>query len=407
MFHSRKVRGSLWLLALLTAIATALPVPVQAMAGRAAQPAGQAPPAPGAPALNVSSPSAVLMEARSGRILFAKNPRERRNPASVTKIMTLLVAYDAIKEGRAKWDDPVTASQLAKSQEGTTVFLEVGEVNPLGALLKAVAVGSANDAAVAVAEHLGGSHEAFAAMMTERARSLGLQDTQFQNATGLDAPGHYSTAHGLAVIARELITRHPEVLKLSKIFYERFKHPDGRESEMLNRNRLVYFYDWVDGLKTGHTDASGFSIAATGQRAGTRMIAVIVGATDAKTRQAEALRLLEYGFAHFTTVTHAPAGKVLQTLPVIRGERREVGVLSPQPVAVTVPRAEAKKVKWEVSLLPRVQAPVAAGQAVGRIRATVDGREVGTFDLVAAEAVPRLSFLGALRRSLGRLLGTD
>lgn len=375
--------------------------------GRPAPGPQDAPGETAGPALAIGSPSAVLMEARSGRILLAKNPHERRNPASVTKIMTLLVAYDALAAGKATWDEAVTTSELAKSQGGTQVFLEVGEVNPLGALLKAISVGSANDAAVAVAEHLGGSHEGFVAMMNDRARGLGLQNTQFQNATGFDAPGHYSTAHDIAVIARELILRYPQALRHSKVFYELFQHPDGRETEMLNRNRLVHFYDWVDGLKTGHTQASGYSIAATGERGGTRMIAVVLGAPDAATRQADALRLLEYGLARFTTVTHAPAGKPLAAVPVLRGMRRQVAAVPRVPVAVTVPREDREKVEWRVQVAPRLQAPVTQGQVVGRVSAVVGGREEAAYELVAAENIPRLTLWGALRRAFGRVLGSE
>ncbi|MFO7172526.1 MAG: D-alanyl-D-alanine carboxypeptidase family protein [Bacillota bacterium] len=423
------------LLALLTLVVTALAVPVAAapagstpgapetggtQSGPGGAGAGQGRPAavPGqagkeapaetaGPALAIGSPSAVLMEARSGRILFAKNPHERRNPASVTKIMTLLVAYDALAAGKAAWDDPVTTSAEAKSQGGTQVFLEVGEVNPLGALLKAISVGSANDAAVAVAEHLGGSHEGFVALMNDRARGLGLQNTQFQNATGFDAPGHYSTAYDIAVIARELILRHPQALRHSKIFYELFQHPDGRETEMLNRNRLVHFHNWVDGLKTGHTQASGYSIAATGERGGTRMIAVILGAPNADTRQADALRLLEYGLARFTTVTHAPPGQPLAAVPVLRGMRRQVAAVPRVPVAVTVPREDREKVEWKVQVAPRLQAPVTRGQVIGRVTAVVGGREEAAYELVAAENVPRLTLWAAFRRAFSRLLGSE
>lgn len=376
--------------------------PVTTQKGQPTQPGKGQSGQPTAP-LTLESPAAVLMEAKSGAVLFAKNPHQRRHPASVTKIMTLIVIYDAIRAGQVSPSDMVTTSENAARLGGTTAFLEVGETVPLADLIKAIAVGSANDAAVAAAEHVAGSEEAFVARMNQKAAELGLKDTHFANVHGFDDPNHYTSAHDIAVMSRYLVNQYPEVLQLSKIFLDKMRHPDGRETELLNRNRLVRFYDWVDGLKTGWTNLAGYSIAATGARGGTRMIAVILGAPDAKTRQAEALKLLEYGLAQYTTVTLARAGQAVAQVPVVRGLREQVVAVPKGDLAATVPRAEARKVTWRYTVAPQVLAPVAAGQPLGEAVAEVDGREVARVPLVAAATVPRIGLGQALIRAAGRV----
>lgn len=403
MRHSWHFRRRLALTLAVVVLALALPVSARAESSPPA-PKGQiTKEGPARPGLEVTSPTAVLMEARSGKVLFEKNAHERRHPASVTKIMTLLVAYDAIKQGKAKLTDEITVSENAARLGGTTAFLETGEVQSVEALLKAIAVGSANDASVSIAEHVAGSHEAFVDLMNKAALELGLKNTHFVNAYGFDDPNHYSSAHDLAVVCRALIGRHPEVLRLSKIFLDKMSHPDGRETELLNRNRLVRFYNWVDGLKTGWTTMAGYSAATTGEKSGTRMIAVILGSPDSKVRQAESLKLLEYGFANYTTVTIAAPGQELARIPVVRGAAEMVVATPQQAFAATLPKGERKKLAHKVALAARVQAPVAAGQVLGEAVATVDRVEVSRMPLVAAAAVPRLSLWGALGRAYGRL----
>lgn len=371
--------------------------PARAESG--ARPPGTRPGTRG-PALALESPSAVLMDVRSGEVLFAKGAHERRHPASVTKIMTLIVAYDAIAQGRVRLSDEVITPEDAARLGGTTAFLEAGEPQPLSQLLKAVAVGSANDAAVAVAQHVGGSHEGFVSLMNDKARELGLKDTHFANATGFDAEDHYTSAYDIAVMSRYLVQTHPQVLNLTKVFLDYMDHPDGRRTELLNRNRLVRFYDWVDGLKTGWTSLAGYSIAATAHRQGTRLIAVILGAPSARVRQAEALKLLEYGFANYRTVLLAPGGQPVARVAVARGAAPDVAVAPREDLSVTLPRAHRGRPELRVSVVERVAAPVRPGQVLGTAVAVVDGQEVARVELVAREPVPALTAWGALRRAL-------
>ncbi len=402
MWQTGNLPRRLALIASVLVVALALPAPVRAHGAVAAATQEQNKKTePARPALEITSPSAVLMEARTGKVLFEKDAHTRRHPASVTKIMTLLLAYDALKQGKVKVTDEITVSENASRLGGTTAFLETGEVQPLGALLKAISVGSANDASVSVAEHVAGSHETFVEQMNTMAQELGLKNTHFTNAYGFDDPNHYSSAHDLAVISRVLITRHPEVLKHSKVFLDKMSHPDGRETELLNRNRLVRFYNWVDGLKTGWTSMAGYSVSATGEKSGTRMIAVILASPDSSIRQAESLKMLEFGFAQYVTVTIAPAGQDMGRVPVMRGLAREVAVTPQSAFAATLPKAQRKQLQWTATLVPRVTAPVAAGQVLGEAVATVEGTEVSRVPLVAVAAVPRLTMWGALVRAYG------
>lgn len=340
--------------------------------------------------VKITSPSAVLMEPLSGRVIYQKNAHERRNPASVTKIMTLIIAYDALREGKVNLKDPVTISEEAKRQPGTTIFADVGETFSLEELLLSVAVGSANDAAVAVAEHVAGSVEAFVALMNAKARELGMNDTHFVNPTGLSAEGHLSTAYDIALMSRHAVLNYPELVKLTAIYGAELNVPwrkNGPKFQLWNNNKLLTWYKGADGLKTGWTQAAGYCLAATAVQNNTRMIAVVMGAESAKTRNIEVARLLDYGFANYTAVEIAPAGKKFGPVRVARGA---VPAIEPVPRAafgVSVPKGSQDKVKWEVRLPRQVAAPLEKGQVVGEIVATLEGQEVGRIELVAPEAV--------------------
>jgi serine-type D-Ala-D-Ala carboxypeptidase (penicillin-binding protein 5/6) len=343
----------------------------------------------------IESPSAVLIEARSGRVLFQKNAHERRNPASVTKIMTLIVAFDALRDGKVTMADKVTISDEAAKQIGTIIFADTGETFALADLLKSVAVGSANDAAVAVAEQVVGSVEAFVQQMNAKAKALGMHDTQFQNPTGLSAEGHFTSAYDIAVMSRYAALNYPELIKLTSIYGEDLQVPwrnNGPTFRLWNNNKLLTWFPGADGLKTGWTEAAGYCLAATAKRGDVRMISVIMGAETWKKRNAEAAKLLEYGFSNYTSVELVPKGKDVGSMKVGRGKVSMVAVV-PQGglFAVSVAKGEQSRVKTEVRLAKRVEAPVAQGQVLGEMVATLDGKELAKVKLVAAAAVPKAS----------------
>ena len=263
-------------------------------------------------ALAISAPSAVLMEKSTGSVLFAKDEHTPREPASVTKVMTLLLTMEAIDSGLLSYDDIVTGSAHASSMGGSQIWLKEGEQMTVRDLLKAVCVVSGNDAAVALGEHLAGSEDAFVDRMNKRAQELGMLDTHFVNATGLPAAGHVTSAHDIAVMSRELILNHPDLRQFTTIWMDSLR--DG-ESMLVNTNKLIRFYDGATGLKTGSTDSAGYCLSATAERGGMELIAVVMNGKTSDERFADARALLDYGFATYTLVSVAPDA-ALAPLPV-------------------------------------------------------------------------------------------
>ncbi|HLN65473.1 MAG TPA: D-alanyl-D-alanine carboxypeptidase family protein [Symbiobacteriaceae bacterium] len=371
--------------------ATAEPEKVPATSETTKAPAKAQAPSAAAP-VAIEAPSAILIESKSGRVLFEKNAHERRNPASVTKIMTLIVAFDAARDGKVKMEDKVTISDEAARQVGTIIFADTGETFTLGELLKSVAVGSANDAAVAVGEHVAGSVDAFVQAMNAKAKALGMHDTQFQNPTGLSADGHFTSAYDIAMMSRYAANNYPELIRLTSIYGEDLQVPwrkNGPTFRLWNNNKLLTWYPGADGLKTGWTEAAGYCLAATAKKGDVRMISVIMGADTWKKRNAEAAKLLDYGFSNYTSVELAPGGKAVGMVHVSRGQAPTVAAVPQAPFAVSVAKGEKARVKHEVKLTKKVEAPVQAGQVLGEIVAMLDGKEIGKMDLVAAAAVPK------------------
>ncbi len=342
--------------------------------------------------ITIASPSAVLIEARSGRVLFQKDPHERRNPASITKIMTLIVAFDAIRDQKVALQDKVTISEEASKQIGTIIFADTGEVFTLAQLLDSVAVGSANDAAVAVSEHISGSVEGFAAQMNAKAKELGMRDTQWQNPTGLSAEGHFTSAYDIALMSRYAANNYPELIKLTSVYGADLQVPwraNGPTFRLWNNNKLLTWYPGADGLKTGWTELAGYCLAATAVRNDVRMISVIMGAENPKIRNAEAAKLLDFGFSNYTSIELAARGKEIATVKVARGKESTVTAVPKELFGVSVQKGEQSKVKTQVTLKDRLEAPVQLGQVVGQMIATMDGKEIGRIDLVANRAVER------------------
>lgn len=277
----------------------------------------------------------------------------------------------------------------AQKLGGTTVFLEAGERVSVRNLMRAIAIASANDASLVLAEHVAGSEAAFAELMNEKARRLGMANSHFVNPHGLDHENHYTTAYDLALLARHVATEQPELLEFTRVFHDYFEHNNGRKTDMANFNRLVTLYDGADGLKTGFTAKAGYTLAATAQRGGSRFIVTVMGAPTPADRQGEAMRLLDYGFAHFVSVPVVQSGAVLAEVPVLRGLAGHVQAVVPQAVALTQRRGQEQPVEQAVELVsPRVAAPIQAGDVIGHLVVT-SGDEVLRVPLVAAVDVPR------------------
>lgn len=348
--------------------------------------------------ITLTSPSAILCEASTGQVIFEKNADERRPVASVNKVMTILLTLEAVDEGRVSLEDQVTVSPRAASMGGSQAFLDAGERYKLSELLKTVIVASANDSAVALAEHLAGTEESFVRLMNTRAEELGLTNTHYANCTGLPAQEHYTTARDVAKLSAQL-DLHPIYYRYSTIWMDEIKHRGGRVTSLTNTNRLIRFYPGCDGYKTGSTNEARYCVSATAKKEGMRLIAVVLGTPAGQTRFDEARAMLEYGFANVQLVTPIAEGQALDmTVPVRLGGRDEVSVLSGGTCSLLERRGEKNALSLEAALVEKVNAPVYAGDVLGEIRVKRGDEVVAVVPAVAGEDVQLPGMVDALIR---------
>ena len=347
-------------------------------------------------ALEVEAPSALLMEKETGTVLFTKDEHAKLEPASVTKVMTLLLTMEAIDAGTLHYDDMVTASAHACSMGGSQIWLEENEQMSVSDMLKAVCVVSANDCAVALAEAVAGSEEAFVDRMNQRAAELGMADTVFKNATGLPAEGHVTSAHDIALMSRELILNHPDIRQYTTIWMDTLR--DGASS-LVNTNRLIRFYEGATGLKTGSTDSVLYCLSATAERDGMELIAVIMKGSTSAQRFEDAQALLNYGFATYALASAAPQTP-LAPVPVSLGTQATVQPVLGAGDRLLVEKAQAGSLTQTVELAESVEAPVAVGDPLGTMTVTCGEETIAQLPLVAGEAVPRITFGQMLLRML-------
>ena len=351
-------------------------------------------PAAAAPALSLNCRAAILIEQDSGRMLYEKNAEEKMPIASITKVMTLLLTFEAIHDGRLTLDTLVPVSEHAYHMGGSQIWLEPGEQLTLDEMLRAICVSSANDAAVAVAELVGGSEPAFVEQMNARAAQLGMEQTTFRNACGLDTEGHLSTARDVAIMSREILTHCPEVLYYSGIWTDSLRNG---QTQLVNTNKLLKSYRGITGLKTGTTGKAGVCISASAERDGLRLIAVVLGSASGKERFQAASTLLDYGFAHYESAATALPGDAPQTLPVEHGTAATVPLNYESPGHCLMPKGEGGTLEAVVELPASLSAPVAAGEQVGRIKILHQGTEMCSYPITAAQNVDALSFRYCLR----------
>lgn len=351
----------------------------------------------------IDAKSYILMEASTGTILSESNSEEPLPPASVTKIMTLLLIYDAVDSGKIKWEDSVTVSEHASSMGGSQIFLEPNETQSVETLTKSIAIASANDAAVAMAEHIGGSEEAFVNMMNEKAQKLGMKNTTFVNACGLDAEGHKMSAKDIALMSRELITKYPDVKKYTTTWQDTITHKTNKgESEfgLTNTNKLIKWYKDATGLKTGSTGKALYCLSGTAKRDGMELIAVVMAAPDPKIRFQTTMKLLDYGFANYKMESGKKQGEIVAQVPVVKGEKDSVSAVVANEINAIVPRNNKAKLEFKTDVVNELKAPIKKGDKVGEIVYTLNGKEIGKCDLKASEDIPK----AGLRRNIGRLL---
>ena len=338
-------------------------------------------------ALSLSCPSAVLMEKETGAILYDQNAHQQLEPASVTKVMTLLLVMEAVDSGRVALDDTVTVSSYAAGMGGSQVYLEEGEQMTVDEMIKCVTVVSGNDCAVALAEHLAGSETAFVAQMNQRARELGMEDTTFLNCTGLPAQGHVTSAYDIALMSRELILNHPSIRDYATIWMDSIR---GGEFGLTNTNRLIRFYPGATGLKTGSTDGALYCMSATAERDGMELIAVVMKAPTTSQRFEDAKALLDYGFAHYSLTSVYPEAP-LAPVDVLLGVQGQVQPQLQRDCRLLVRRGEEGQITTRLTLADNVEAPVDQGQTLGQMEVYVGEELRDTVPILASQAVDRLS----------------
>ena len=353
--------------------------------------------------LEVGGKSALLMDVATGTILYEQNAHEKLAPASVTKVMTMLLIMEAIDSGKIRWEDMVTASESAAAKGGSQIYLKVGETMSVEDMLKSIAVSSANDCACAMAEHLAGSEAAFVDRMNARAKELGMNDTNFVNCTGLDdgedAANHRTSAHDIALMSRELLKNHPDIKRFTTIWMDSVRNGTFGLS---NTNKLIRFYSGATGLKTGFTSGAGYCLSATAEREGMELIAVVMGCETSQQRTAACKSMLDYGFANFAIIspdlTDSPS-----EVPVTLGKERSVQARLGADTGMLIDKAQRSSVTTEVTLEEEVTAPVSQGQRLGTMTVKAGEQILAEIPLVASECVERLSwgdlFVRVLRRA--------
>ncbi|MBS7220482.1 MAG: D-alanyl-D-alanine carboxypeptidase [Clostridiales bacterium] len=352
--------------------------------------------------LGLKSKSAILMEASTGDILYEQNSDEKLPPASITKIMTLLLIYEAERAGKIKWDDKVTVSQHAASMGGSQVFLEEGETQTAADMTKCIAIASANDAAVAMAEYIGGSEDGFVELMNSRAKELGMDNTEFKNACGLDTEGHITTAKDIALMSKELIKNFPDITKYTTTWQDTINHTTRKgttEFGLTNTNKLIRWYDGATGLKTGSTGNAKYCLSATADKNGMELIAVIMAAPDNKSRFSEAIKLLDYGYANYAVVSGAKKGDSAGEIPVSKGEHETVLLEVSEDINAMIQKGGSEpEIVYE--LTESLQAPIEKGVKAGEAVYMLDGQVIAKADVITSEAVERASLPTVAERLL-------
>src|SRR5699024_4353775 len=338
--------------------------------------------------MDISSKSALLMDSTSGDIIFAVNEKEELPPASITKIMTLLLTMEALDSNKINLSDEVNISENASKMAGTSIYLDVGEMQTVENLIKAISIRSANDACVAIAEHISGSEESFVALMNEKAEILGMENTHFSNSTGLPIENHYTTAYDTAIMSRELLM-YPNILKYLGIYMEDLKVGKSKTSiqTMVNTNRLVKNYDGANGIKTGYTEEAKHCISASAKKGDLQLIAVILGASTSPLRFEEAANLLDHGFSNYESISIGKKGDIFSNIPIEKGKNDFLDLILEKDANVLLPKGSEKKIEKNIKHPKYLNAPIQQGEQIGELEIVVEGKIVDKINLLAKSDV--------------------
>ncbi len=338
--------------------------------------------------LNLESGSAILIEQSTGKILYSHNIHEKLRPASVTKVMSILLIMEAIDSGKLSLTDTVSCSETASSMGGSQIWLDPRETLTVDEMLKAICVASANDCVVAMAEHIAGSEDAFVQMMNDKAKELGMSDTTFKNCHGLDEDGHVTSSYDIALMSRELLSKHPTITNYTTIWMDTLR--DGK-SQLSNTNKLIRTYKGATGLKTGSTSLALYNLSASATRDGLSLIAVIMKAPSTKIRFEEAKKLLDYGFNNFAFKDFGKEGDIVKTIEVTKGVSTSVDIVFKQNAGTLLEKGKDKNIEQVINLPDSISAPVTTGQKIGEASYVLDGETLATVDLVATSDVEKIN----------------
>lgn len=352
--------------------------------------------------LDLTAKSSILIEASTGEILSEKNSDEKLAPASMTKIMTMLLIMESLEKNEYTLDDKVNISTNAASMGGSQVFLEAGSELKVKELLKAIAIASANDAAVAMAEYTAGSTESFVNLMNEKAASLGCTNTTFKNVHGLDTEGHLTTAKDMAIMARELL-KHEEILNYSSIYEEFLNKPDGSSTWMVNTNKLIKYYNGLDGLKTGFTKNAGYCLTATAKRNNMRLISVVMNEPTTEKRSSDTIKLLNYGFANYKIKVVMPKDQDLGSIEIKNGKKETVGIKLTEDATNLESISDNKKYGFNINL-DKIKAPIKVGDIIGKLEITIDGSVKKEIPITVKEDVKKANIWDLYKRNLNKIL---
>ena len=342
--------------------------------------------------------SSILIEASTGKVLYENNSSERRAPASMTKVMTLLLIMEKLENGSIKFTDQVPISENASKMGGSQVFLEAGSEMSVEQLVKAISIASGNDAAVAMAEFIGGSVEKFVEMMNNKARELGMNNTNYENVHGLDSENHYTSAADMAIVARELV-KYKKILEFSSTYEEYLKKPDGSSTWMVNTNKLIRYYSGLDGLKTGFTETAGYCLTATASKNNMRLISVVMGEESSEVRNKETVELLNYGFSNYKTKNILKKTSKFDKIKIYNGKKDTINISLKDDVTDLIGKDDNNNYKYEIKI-DKIEAPIKKGQKVGILILKSNEKKISEFDIVSLESVKKANYIDYYKKNL-------
>ncbi|MTI70217.1 MAG: D-alanyl-D-alanine carboxypeptidase [Firmicutes bacterium] len=354
---------------------------------------------------DLKSESAILVDAGTGKIIYEKDPHKKLEPASITKIMVLLLAMESLESNRINLNDKVVVSENASSMGGSQVYLETGETKTVENLLKAISVRSANDAAVALSEHIAGSEELFIKMMNERAKALGMDNTNFMNPTGLPDDNHYTTAYDISIMSRELL-KYPKIHQWLTIWMTTMMvgKENDVEQTLVNTNKLVRFYKGANGIKTGYTSTAGFCLSASATRNRLTLISVVLGCKTSNNRFSESRKLLDYGFATYDSLPICKKGDIIKNLPVSKGKIENIDVVAKKDLNLLIKKGKPKKIEKNYILPKYLMPPLSKNEKIGELVIKLEGKEVGRVDLIVTKDIEKASFFTMIKKMFSKLV---